>query len=52
MKSISRKTNEPASLILLANPLEMDGHLGPVKAGTVVMAEAATFVHEVHFISR
>src|SRR6266403_2915006 len=34
----------------VANPLEMDRHLGPVKAGTVVMAEVVSFVHEVHLI--
>src|SRR5713226_1318965 len=35
---------------LVANTLEMDWHLGPVKAGTVVMAEVVPFVHEVHLI--
>src|SRR5260370_24306518 len=34
----------------VANALEMDWHLGPVKAGTVVMAEVVSFVHKVHLI--
>src|SRR5215510_14317661 len=34
----------------VANPLEMDWHLGPVKARTVVMTEVVTFVHEVQLI--
>jgi hypothetical protein len=36
----------------VANPLEMDWHLGPVKASTVVMAEMVSFVHEVHLIDK
>src|SRR5256886_9288862 len=35
---------------LVANPLKMNWHLGPVKTGTVVMAEVVSFVHEVHLI--
>src|SRR6266566_800973 len=34
----------------VADPLEMDWHLGPVEAGTVVMAEVVSLVHEVHLI--
>src|SRR6267142_786894 len=32
----------------VTNPLEVDWHLGPVKAGTVVMAEVVSLVQEVH----
>src|SRR6266850_7038718 len=31
-----------------ANLLEMDWHVGPVKASAVVMTEVVSFVHEVH----
>src|SRR5207247_10870107 len=34
----------------VVNALEMDWHLGPVKAGAVMMAEVVSFVHEVHLI--
>jgi hypothetical protein len=36
----------------VAYPLEMDWHLGPVEASTVVMAEVVSFVHEVHLIDK
>src|SRR5258708_19922333 len=32
----------------VTNPLEVDWHLGPVKTGTVVMAEVVSLVQEVH----
>lgn len=35
---------------LVANALQMSGHLGPVQAGSVVMTEVVPFVHEVHVI--
>src|SRR6266851_8915640 len=35
---------------LVANPLQMGGHLGPVQARSVVMTEVVSFVHEVHLI--
>ena len=35
---------------LVANPLQMGRHLGPVQARSVVMTEVVSFVHEVHLI--
>jgi len=35
---------------LVANTLQMGGHLGPVQARPVVMAEVVSFVHEVHLV--
>src|SRR5258707_14007603 len=35
---------------LVANPLQMGGHLGPVQARSVVMTEVVSFVHEVHLV--
>src|SRR6266849_1511770 len=35
---------------LVANPLQMSRHLGPVQPRSVVMTEVVSFVHEVHLI--
>src|SRR5262249_46836422 len=35
---------------LVANPLEMDRHLSPMQASSVVMTKMESFVHEVDFI--
>src|SRR5713226_5364162 len=35
---------------LVANPLKMGRHLGPVQGRSVVMTEVVSFVHEVHLI--
>src|ERR1700689_1076092 len=35
---------------LVADAVEMGGHLGPVQAGTVVMAQVVAFVHEVQLV--
>src|ERR1700691_5902617 len=34
----------------VADAVEMGGHLGPVQAGTVVMAQVVAFVHEVQLV--